>query len=262
MKPLLHPSSIIMFLFTVIILTNIPTSLRADNIQYVITCNNTFSCGSITNLTYPFWGDERPQYCGEPYLEIKCDGGVPKFTVDSVTYRIHAWDIKTQNLTVARDDYLEDGGICSSDHKNNTLDNTVFQYDDGFVNVTLLYNCSAGTATPPNPFQSCGVSTPLFYVVLEYMPNFACTSVVVPVPKAESQLVTSNPRAIQEVLQEGFGLKWPQSYDECNTCVESGGTCGNDDGHFACFCNDGSHKTSCSDSGMFLSFVNMWLASF
>ena len=236
-----------------------PTSLRADSNEYSKCNNSTLSCGSITNLTYPFWGENRPKYCGEPNLEITCENGFPKFSVGSVKYRILAWDIKTQNLKVAMDDYFDSvTSICSSDdYKNNTLDNTVFQYDDGnIVNVTLLYNCSTPLSNSFKPLQNC---SPDVYFA-QYMPNnVPCMNVVFPVTKAEAQVVASNPSAIQGVLQQGLGLKWA-SYEECNKCVESGGACGNDGGQFACFCKDGF---SCSsDSGMFLNFVNTWLAAF
>ncbi|MED6179218.1 hypothetical protein PIB30_115067, partial [Stylosanthes scabra] len=104
-----------MFILALIVITasnNVPTSLGAETNGDYLACKNTLSCGDITGLTYPFWGDlgnnnNRPKNCGDPNLEITCqDNGVPRFTVDSVTYRILHWDIGKQNLTVARDDYF------------------------------------------------------------------------------------------------------------------------------------------------------------
>ncbi|KAL0343368.1 UNVERIFIED_CONTAM: hypothetical protein Sangu_1224200 [Sesamum angustifolium] len=35
-------------------------------------CNRTFSCGPITNITYPFSGGERPAHCGFPGFSLTC----------------------------------------------------------------------------------------------------------------------------------------------------------------------------------------------
>ncbi|MED6217375.1 hypothetical protein PIB30_016999 [Stylosanthes scabra] len=152
MKPLLlhHTCSISMFILALIVMAtnNVTTSLGAETNSDYLACKNTLSCGDITGLTYPFWGvlvgnnNNRPKNCGVPNLEITCqednnNNGIPKFTVDSVTYRILHWDLNKKNLTVARDDYFEGGfDLCSGAHSNNTLDQTILQYDD---NNPLLY---------------------------------------------------------------------------------------------------------------------------
>ncbi|MED6138582.1 hypothetical protein PIB30_075574 [Stylosanthes scabra] len=282
MKPLrLHLSlhctcSIPMFILALIVITasnNVPTSLSAEVNSDYLACKNTLSCGDITGLTYPFWGvlvgnnNNRPKNCGEFNLEIKCIGdnnnnGVPKFTVDSVTYRILHWDMDKRNLTVAREDYFESFDLCSGDHSNNTLDETILQYDDNnILNITLLYNCSPET-NPSNPFrlvQSCSNNNSVYYAEQDNRPlpyYEACTTLVFPVSKALAPVLdnisnSNNPTStIQGALENGFGLKLlPQIDNQCSGCTASGGQCSSDDdGHFTCLCNDRVHSNSCSES--------------
>ncbi|AES80588.1 hypothetical protein MtrunA17_Chr7g0251091 [Medicago truncatula] len=119
-----------------------------DDDQYT-NCNNAFNCGSsITNIKYPFWGENRKKYCGgvssDPNMELTCEESVPKITINDAKYRIHDWNDIIQKLTIARDDYWS--GICavnvSGNPKNRTFDSTMFQRD-GVVSsqVNLLYNC-------------------------------------------------------------------------------------------------------------------------
>ncbi|XP_061338296.1 LEAF RUST 10 DISEASE-RESISTANCE LOCUS RECEPTOR-LIKE PROTEIN KINASE-like 2.4 [Gastrolobium bilobum] len=254
MKPLLllHQSSIFILLLTFIISFNIPTSLGANDDSKYTNCTKTFNCGDTipANLRYPFWGGERPQYCGEPHYELTCDNIVPKITINYVTYRILALDLASQNLTLARDVFWNDtdspSTSCSNDYMNNsTFDPSVFiKYDDEVVEVSLLYDCNT---VPP----SSGVVRTCLDETLYYAPQFAylgvCKMIIVPVSDA---IAAYDPSSIQILLDEGFRLQWIENNNyECDTCLSSQGECGNDEGEFKCFCKDGPHKTSCSDSG-------------
>ncbi|XP_052116188.1 LEAF RUST 10 DISEASE-RESISTANCE LOCUS RECEPTOR-LIKE PROTEIN KINASE-like 2.1 isoform X1 [Arachis duranensis] len=277
MKPLCRLgrlSCIWMFILALIAMaTHVPTSVgAADNVDY-LACKNTLSCGTVNQLTYPFWGqidntNNRPNSCGEPNLQITCEdknnnNGVPKFTVDSVKYRILDWDVGKQNLTVARDDYFSTSfDFCSGDFSNNTLDETIFQYDDNsVVNITLLYKCSSETKPSSDQFtfvQSCS-SGSVYYAEQddnEALPYYGgCSTVIFPVSKALASAFANsanNPitTIIQQALQGGFVLKLlPQINDQCRGCTNSGGNCGSNDGPFTCFCNDGTHSNSCSSLG-------------
>jgi len=116
-----------------------------DDDQYT-NCNNAFNCGSsITNIKYPFWGENRVKYCGgassDPNMELTCEGKVPKITINNVKYRILDWNDTIQKLTVTRDDYWS--GICavnaSDNPKNSTFSNTLFQRDgDVSSKITII----------------------------------------------------------------------------------------------------------------------------
>ncbi|XP_061338298.1 LEAF RUST 10 DISEASE-RESISTANCE LOCUS RECEPTOR-LIKE PROTEIN KINASE-like 2.5 [Gastrolobium bilobum] len=261
MKPLLllHQSSIfILLLITFIISFNIPTSLHADDDSRYTNCNKTFSCGDTippnVNLGYPFWGGERPQYCGEPNFELTCDNNtVPCWiNISSVTYRILALDLASWNLTLARDvfrNYDTDSPStisCSNDYKNNsTFDPSVFKYADGVVHASLLYDC--GTVVPTNPGMVRTCNNDILYYAPQFSYLGVCSSVTVPMFKEQVQALSSvNSNTNQAVLDAGFALQWIDNNNECSTCLSSQGECGSDGDQFKCFCNDGTN--SCTDS--------------
>ncbi|KAJ6359130.1 hypothetical protein OIU76_000776 [Salix suchowensis] len=43
-----------------------------DNKEYRA-CKKHFSCGVFSNLSYPFWGGDRPEFCGHKGFELKCE---------------------------------------------------------------------------------------------------------------------------------------------------------------------------------------------
>ncbi|KAE9615648.1 putative wall-associated receptor kinase [Lupinus albus] len=237
MKTLLLHSYPFFFCMAIsIILTNITSHVSANDYRKCY-ANNTYTCGTITNLTYPFSGGTRPEYCGEPNLQVNCvNATVPKFSVNSVTYRIIVWDLKTQTLTVARDDLWD--SVCFSSNHATSFENTVFHFNGGLANVTLLYDCTSNTQ--PTPYrEDCGGGKYVYYAA-GILPSNYCKSIVVPISENVAKDVTNDPSIIPKALQNGFELKWDQSYAECSTCVETGGVCGNNDALFGCFCKNGT----------------------
>ncbi|CAL0308275.1 unnamed protein product [Lupinus luteus] len=237
---LLHSYPFFLFIVTSIILTNITSHVSANDYTQ---CHdsNTYSCGTIQNLTYPFSGGNRPDYCGEPNLQVSCVNNVPEFTVNLVTYRIIGWDLKTQNLTVARDDLWDN--MCFSSHHATSFENTVFYFDAGLANVTLLYDCTANTQPTLNRVD-CGGEYYVYYGA-GILPINYCKSIFVPISGNVAKYVTNDPSIIPNTLKDGFELRWDQSYAGCSTCVETGGVCGNHNGQYGCFCKNG---TLCQDT--------------
>ncbi|CAI8613397.1 unnamed protein product [Vicia faba] len=235
MKPLLHHSSSIFVFFNfftllMIFLINIPTCLCEDD-EYT-NCNTAFSC----------------------------EDNIKDLKSQSITlkYRILGWDDKTRILTVARDDY-SDGDVCAGNNndQNSTFDNsTKFQRYNDVANVTLLYGCNVGAINVLPPFYDidCGKSKYIVYTVV-YSDSFSafCApthTVVIPILESLAQQLGSGNGLLSNVLkkslQSGFDLKWSGSYGECESCVTSGGACGNEGNtQFKCFCSDGINATSC-----------------
>ncbi|CAL0308277.1 unnamed protein product [Lupinus luteus] len=236
---LLHSYPFFFFIATSIILTNITSHVSANDYTKCY-ANNIYSCGTIKNLTYPFSGGNRPDYCGEPNLQVSCVNEVPEFTVNLVTYRIIVWDLKTQSLTVARADLWDN--VCLGSNHTTSFENTVFYFNGGFVNVTLLYNCTANTQPNLNK-EDCGGENYVYYSA-GILPINYCKSIFVPISGNVAKDVTNDPSIIPKRLKDGFELRWDKSYAECSNCVETGGVCGNYNGQYDCFCKNG---TLCQD---------------
>ena len=254
---LLEPCFI--FILLVISVTNTPTCLCVDDASYT-NCSNAFSCGNNNfNLKYPFWGENRGNYCGGgPNLEsekLTCEAQVPKITINLIKYRVLGWENTSQILKVARDDYWDNNNICVNGDRNSTFDNSPFQYDyDGLVNVTLFYDCPASSPTPTNSLLppssvfsfSCGGASVVYYTVQPLPSSYEapCKIVVIPIFQTNNDSLDTPDRII-EALQGGFQIEWTGNYEECEKCTGSGGECGSVDGNFQCFCKDGPHSASC-----------------
>ena len=67
-----------------ITLIHFPTSFLADNEPY-LTCEAPFNCGNLVNLSYPFWGSNRPNYCGHPSFQLDCGSNVPQMNIVEIS---------------------------------------------------------------------------------------------------------------------------------------------------------------------------------
>ena len=151
MHPHLFPTIALSLMIVTITLIHFPTSLLADNEQY-LTCEAPFNCGNLVNLSYPFWASNRPIYCGHPSFQLDCRSNVPQINITAMNYRVLEINDSSQTLKVARTDYLDT--ICPAALVNTTIDNNLFSYiASGDTNLTLYYNCR----TPPAAVQNLAI---------------------------------------------------------------------------------------------------------
>ncbi|GFY86768.1 protein kinase family protein [Actinidia rufa] len=178
-------------------------------------CQRTFSCGSLHNVTYPFTGGDRPDYC--------------------VLARSDLWN-----------------NTCPKKFANSTTDSHVFSYDLDNQDLHLVYGCSSLlNYTPYNRFN-CTVSgvnlSDAFYVVGPVpvdpiLGNITKCNVMITVPVANdaaSRLI-GNQTTLAETLMKGFHVIYKDPYvDECSNCTWIGGRCGFDANSSSpiCICGD------------------------
>ncbi|KAM4131560.1 hypothetical protein ACJW30_01G184200 [Castanea mollissima] len=214
-----------------ITLIHCPTSLRADNVNY-LTCEAPFNCGNLVNLNYPFWASNRPSYCGHPSFQLDCSSNVPQIDITTMNYSVLEINNSSRTLKVARTDYLDT--ICPAALVNTTIDNNLFSYvtsDD--TNLTLYYNCLTPLAALPNLvfYQfNCSINNTNF---INYY-----------IPSSQTLLTISsicNYRVSVPVLQSA--VPTAITYDA------AGGLFGSDPittSTFACHCTNGTFAFGCS----------------
>ncbi|KAK9903133.1 hypothetical protein M0R45_001271 [Rubus argutus] len=79
----------------------VPPSFSADNDdQQYLDCSQTFQCGNLQHIGYPFWGPSRPQYCG---LDCSRDNAIISF--NNQNYRVLSINQSETTLKVTRDDH-------------------------------------------------------------------------------------------------------------------------------------------------------------
>lgn len=228
--------------------------------EHFLNCSQPFTCGTVGNLKYPFWGENRAPYCGLPGFELhRLDNDVLIITISSQKYRILATDPEARVLTVARADIWDD--ICPFLPINTSTDDSPFDYSFSHPSyLTFFYGCPAASMVsfgfPRHAVcDTNGSHVDVFFRTGMLAPIVGCTSVVnVPIQKTLASDQEVNLSSVLEVLHEGFILQWRENGDQCKKCVESGGQCGNDlrDNIFRCFCPDQPYALECpTRPGMF-----------
>ncbi|KAA8547779.1 hypothetical protein F0562_004208 [Nyssa sinensis] len=225
-------------------LIHLPPSL-SDNKQWYRNCSVLFNCGSITGVDYPFWGSDRPQNCGYPGLNLRCDENILMIEIMNIEYRVLAIDQETKNLKIVRNDFME--GICLKEFVNTTLNYSLFDYAPGYENITLLYGCQPSLLTIPGKF-TCPINGRTYedgYVELGNglgelgipFPVPCQFSVSVPI-SSSTLLQIGNLSSLNQVIEEGFEVELKVDSTACSKCKKLNGQCGYDLDlkQFACLC--------------------------
>ncbi|KAM7280182.1 hypothetical protein ACFE04_007316 [Oxalis oulophora] len=250
----MHPNLFSLSIAIILIVNlNFPASLLAYDYRYT-NCSQPFSCGGISDVTYPFWGGDRPEYCGLSGLELTCeDDDIPRILMEKKTkYRIIEFSSNTRTLTVVRDDYY--GTVCPTFFSNSSIDFSNFNYASNLSNITIFYKCSNAFALISVKFN-CEINTTTLdaYAAIKdseinQLIGASCSSSVkVTVANSAADAVNDGEKDVVEAINGGFGLQWKSSTD-CHTCMGSGGSCGFNSSlnSFACFCYDQPSNTTCS----------------
>lgn len=219
-----------------------------------------FTCGNITDLSYPFWFDSRPEYCGHPKFKLNCQGDNATINMASQDFRVIDVNSTTRTLTIARMDLW--GTKCPNEFNNFTLDYAVFNYTSNDVNSTMLYNCDPLVYTPPpvNLSTSLEFDCPAkgypieayFLLISEKWFNWSAlgcrVSIIVPVLGVAVKSFMEEAIDPGDVIDQGFEVEWePTEGGLCNNCKISGGRCGYNISleEFTCFCPNQSNYGVC-----------------
>ncbi|XP_052204437.1 LEAF RUST 10 DISEASE-RESISTANCE LOCUS RECEPTOR-LIKE PROTEIN KINASE-like 2.7 isoform X2 [Diospyros lotus] len=199
-------------------------------------CNATFSCGFIEGVGYPFRGYDALDNCGYPGLALKCQKNIPTIQFMNLTYRLMELNSANQTMQIAREDAMN--AACPRDLVNTTLDNSLFEYSPGYVNLTFLYDCPASSI--PKLSQVWGFCPSSGFEDVHWLTGtvgpFECQeNITVPV-SARSESINSN--NLGEVMEQGVEVKWKVNGEACSQCRESKGRCGFDftNNQTTCFC--------------------------
>uniref|UniRef100_A0A2N9EBR1 non-specific serine/threonine protein kinase n=1 Tax=Fagus sylvatica TaxID=28930 RepID=A0A2N9EBR1_FAGSY len=225
--------SLVLFFITILVLVQIPMFLCYD---WYSSCKNQYSCGYITDIGYPFWGDGRVSGCGNPSLYLSCEHNTTFIDINNVKYLVLGVNTTTNSLKIARNDSW--GGVCSLNHVNTTLDSNLFVYSPGYGDITLVYGCPS---VMPGLFNCNGIGSG-YMLPGAHGPDKCKVSVVFPVLQGEIQFYTENMPKMEEDIKEGFVVNWIED-KSCSDCIQSKGVCGYDvnTNQSTCYCSDQTH---------------------
>ncbi|XP_062082933.1 G-type lectin S-receptor-like serine/threonine-protein kinase SD1-1 isoform X2 [Humulus lupulus] len=268
MDLLLKPLVLIIFL---VVWSNTFHSYQGQQLQEedddkFAACSVPYECsGHIKELYFPFWGANRPSYCGYPDFKVSCDPqNRSVFKLNDIEYIIY--NISHMAVTAARLDLLE--GPCSG-KVNFANGSWTFQLYDVPIyfppeieNVTLFYGCQNsdnlewfGENKFSCPDQISGSKT-------VYYANDSLLETVKPEPGASEwesckisgvlvykDALNESPASLAGDAGQRFGDAWKKGFEVvfpeptlCKGCMDSDGRCGfdkNDSQNFRCFCPRG-----------------------
>ncbi|KAI3669638.1 hypothetical protein L6452_40947 [Arctium lappa] len=147
MKPRLHPSPTV-FLFTVILVVVVRFSaIWCQGTSRYDACGESVECGN-NQLEYPFWGSDRPAYCGHMGFQLNCRSDVFILNYESVDYRVLQMDSSKKTISVARNNLW--ATECPQYLHNTTYNTTLFNDNNfGQEDVSLYYGCNSTVPTFP-----------------------------------------------------------------------------------------------------------------
>ncbi|GKV16771.1 hypothetical protein SLEP1_g27362 [Rubroshorea leprosula] len=249
--------------------------------EHYLNCNGTFACGSIENIGYPFWGSDRPKYCGFPGFQLNCSDSTPEITIMSATYHVLGINNESRLLTLAGTDYLVN--VCPTLLINTTLNPRIFEFTPDTQYIDLYYHCPPPPTPTPNQGTeffsnfTCNVSTTTlsgYFLTgnLSELADLASNAtaisgflgscgerVVLAANQSEIQSVETSQSLswehLVEALVKGFGLQWKAHNSLCDRCRGSGGQCGHDSvlEKFSCYCTDRPHDFVCPTGSLAIS---------
>ena len=234
----------------------IPRAVCEDDEGFV-RCGEEYECGNLkTKIGYPFWGGDRPEYCGYPGFELDCQGAAPEFTMNDANYKVLDINNSTNTVTVARADYWNSN--CPSKYVSTALNTSLFSYNSTtYSDLTLYYQCIY-LISIPNQFNCSNNDTICYFTILSIslgsVSSESCdVTVKIPIIESAATAIESGGGKVDDVreaLKEGFGLLWNANNSLCKECVDSGGHCGNNNStQFVCYCRDGpSSASTCGNS--------------
>ncbi|XP_010252909.1 PREDICTED: LEAF RUST 10 DISEASE-RESISTANCE LOCUS RECEPTOR-LIKE PROTEIN KINASE-like 2.7 [Nelumbo nucifera] len=238
------------FIFVILLLSlDLPLSrceYVVDYSRYFDDCSQlSFNCGNIQNIRYPFWGDERPDYCGLPGFKLHCDADhhlTTTIEINSVTYKVSSMDYKNQNLKVAQADLLD--SICQKKQKSINTTSLILPPSSPSSEryMALFYGCSPspssgvmdGATKVSVSCPSNGDPAEVYYVLDDSFAyeNLASkcqegNSVIVPIPSIAKAEIEKNSSRFGEIISQDVDLRWSSSIDVgCSGCLSYKGQCG------------------------------------
>ncbi|WVZ15873.1 hypothetical protein V8G54_013439 [Vigna mungo] len=221
-----------------------PTYASTDAERY--TACEPFSCGKLTNISYPFWSNDQPGYCGHPKFKLDCQQDNVTIDIVSHTFQVIDMNQKSKVLTIARLDLLADP--CTNDYVNVKLDPEFFNYTSNDDDYTLLYDCgSLGYTGSVNIGGARAFNCPIggqdaFFVANTEVVNLISLGCKNSINVSVLREAVKSDSDVGNVLASGFEVGWSGvNEDECDGCTRSSGRCGyssSTTSGFMCLCQN------------------------
>ncbi|GKV39475.1 hypothetical protein SLEP1_g47233 [Rubroshorea leprosula] len=255
---LLFPPLSFITLFILLICTPIACCNDDDDDQLYLTCNSTYNCGILKDISYPFWGNGRSQFCGHQGFELLCEEG------QYSTMHIGGQKFQVLNISHSASTIMTIAPIgiwgqdaCPEKFINVSLSQSLFTFAPSARNLYFFYGCPPQidnmlVRTRINSTINGGLQD-AYYVdeslLRINLPNLTkCSiSISVPVNQMAFEELSSGNEALDIALNEGFDVQYTSVIMNCSACQNSGGRCGSNitSLEFLCLCPDQPYPRMC-----------------
>uniref|UniRef100_A0A5B7BVW8 non-specific serine/threonine protein kinase n=1 Tax=Davidia involucrata TaxID=16924 RepID=A0A5B7BVW8_DAVIN len=254
MGPQFLQSSILYTIFLMLII--VPASYCADASQQFTNCSSPYNCGSMQGLRYPFWGGDRPTYCGRQEFQLYCqDHHYPIVEFDSQKFRVLRINQSIHTMTIARDDLWND--TCPEKFYSTALDSSLFKYAETVTKLNIFYGCTSQVMATVQVQSNItcpinGSGSGVFFadqIISDSVVKGCNISILVPLLRKAYNGLWDGKLTLQQALNQGFDVEYVADLVNCLACESSGGICGSGDHYFwekgyksaegfLCFCPD------------------------
>ncbi|XP_020876931.1 LEAF RUST 10 DISEASE-RESISTANCE LOCUS RECEPTOR-LIKE PROTEIN KINASE-like 2.3 [Arabidopsis lyrata subsp. lyrata] len=188
-------------------------------------CETLFQCGNIT-AGFPFTGQNRNGFCGNPSLELTCNRSfnTTSLMISGHNYTVLDIDNKSNILTLSRQDFS--GPFCSASFSSTPLPSDLFQNLPSYKSLTVFYACDPrrhflGNFTCPVKGLGSVIQNSTYHKFCDE--SFSVTVPTSFIPEEEALNLT----ILESVLRKGFAVKLKNVNEIfCQECLSSGGSCG------------------------------------
>ncbi|KAI3500141.1 hypothetical protein L1887_35958 [Cichorium endivia] len=238
---------------------NFAVSLTEPSFSSFPGCDGSFSCGNLHNLSYPFTGGDRPDYCGPPEFRLICTKNeYPELIAEPITYRVLEANFTGKSLVLARSDLWNNP--CPTTFVNSTLDSRAFDAGGAEnVDLTIFFGCTSSLMIIQQQHRFyCdvgGVDLTDSYFLIGQVPIEPILKMIhcfkgvrTPLLRTVADDLNQSRLTLAEALTRGFQVTYNDPFDEkCSECRKSDGECGFDiaTGQPICICN----SRKCSPPG-------------
>ncbi|KAK7271230.1 hypothetical protein RJT34_26957 [Clitoria ternatea] len=278
----IHIPSFFTTIATIIILFVVPQYSHCKQVdhKYNVCSSTQFNCGQVSNISYPFWGNNRPYYCGGgDQFRFSCDTRTTtSIQISSQNFRVLNVNTSSETITL-QTQFAND--VCSDVVTNTTLTHSIFQYTQNVYNISIFYDCPSGVFVGGNNFtcqnrtdysrvyQKGSNEVNVFYMgenktVFQHLQDCRL-GIKVPALRRVNETVDPNGGidVLTRALNDGFEVNYVNAnVQQCKLCEESGGTCGRDDiaDQFSCYCPYGFQALQCSEGMLSFAGIGPFLA--
>lgn len=247
MKIYLKPRNSTLFFFFCFIVFHLSPCFSED-------CGESYNCGELVNIRYPFWGNRKERVCGQQEFKLNCKNNqTTTVYINSLEYNVLRINQSNNRMRIARSDLFENS-CPENEIQVATMNGHRFVYSSNNQNISVWYNCTTDNEIQiPDTYKFwCGGKwEKLRRPNYAFEPSAKSWSLergecgmnieVMVTREGLKEGIKERKSLVEKAVKWGFDVEYENWYkDACNECNENGGKCGGNNTYpYYCICTNG-----------------------